>query len=280
MCAAALRQPMSSLHCNNYSSYAPSCPSPLGAHTTNIPPRYSYPTWPSLKANGAMPADTILSENQMDHAPAFSVRSVGSGVKTDNPAEPNQLTRRPTAYGQRYISRISNPLSNIFRSGSSPSSSLPVRNAKRRDAFLNRVKRDRDAERFEARGEQLMMMEYLSEEKKWKAAMQKDADRLFQQYNKYGAEEEQEGAMSDVDQYVLEEYLSEDQELDRVLIENQSGFQSPNFSPIRAVAISPHSDRSSIYSDEEYDDIFMDLLSQDKKTWQPQPSQEMDMSGD
>ena len=142
-----------------------------------------------------MPADTILPENQMDHAPAFSVRSVGSGVKIDNPAEPNQSTRRPTTYGQRYVSRISNPLSNIFRSGSSSSSSLSVRNTKRRDAFLNRVKRDRDDERFEARGEQLMMMEYLSEEKKWKAAMQKDADKLFQQYSKYGAEEEQEGTM-------------------------------------------------------------------------------------
>lgn len=200
MCAAALRhqshpQPMSSLHCNNYSSYTPSCPSPLGAHTRNIPSRCSYLTWPSLNANGAMPADTIMPENQMDHAPAFSVRSVGSGVKTDNPAEPNQSTRRPTTYGQRYISRISNPLSNIFRSGSSPSSSFSVRNTKRRDAFLNRVKRNRDDERFEARGEQLMMMEYLSEEKKWKAAMQKDADKLFQQYSKYGAEEEQEGTM-------------------------------------------------------------------------------------
>lgn len=128
----------------------------------------------------------------MDRAPAFSVRSVG---RADDLAEPNQSTQRPTAYGQRYISRISNPLSNIFRPGSSPSSSLSVRNAKRRDAFLNRVKRDRDDERFEARGEQLMIMEYLSEEKKWKAAMQRDADKLFQRYNEYGAEEEQEETM-------------------------------------------------------------------------------------
>jgi hypothetical protein len=182
---------MSSFHCNNYSSYAPSCPSPL---------RSSYPTWPSLKAKAAMPADTrpqptgvfMSSENQMDRAPAFSVRSVG---RADDLAEPNQSTQRPTTYGQRYISRISNPLSNIFRPGSSPSSSLSVRNAKRRDAFLNRVKRDRDDERFEARGEQLMIMEYLSEEKKWKAAMQRDADKLFQRYNEYGAEEEQEETM-------------------------------------------------------------------------------------
>ena len=83
-----------------------------------------------------------------------------------------------------------------------------------------------------------------------------------------------------MDQYVLEEYLSEDQEIDRALIENQSGFQSPNISPVRAVAISPHNDRSSIYNDEEYDDIFIDLLNQDQKRSQPQPSQEMDMSGD
>jgi hypothetical protein len=213
----------------------------------------------------------------MDRAPAFSVRSIG---RADDLAEPNQPTQRPTTYGQRYISRISNPLSNIFRPGSSPSSSLSVRNAKRRDAFLNRVKRDRDDERFEARGEQLMIMEYLSEEKKWKAAMQRDADKLFQRYNEYGAEEEQEETMPDMDQYVLEEYLSEDQGIDEALVENQREFQSPNISPVRAVAISPHSDRRSIYSDEEYDDIFMDLLNQGKKTRQPQPSQEMDMSGD
>ena len=83
-----------------------------------------------------------------------------------------------------------------------------------------------------------------------------------------------------MDQYVLEDYLSEDQGIDRALIENQSGFQSPNISPVRAGPISPHSDRSSIYNDEEYDEIFMDLLNQDQRTCQPQPSQEMDMSGD
>lgn len=44
--------------------------------------------------------------------------------------------------------------------------------------FLNRVKSDRDAGRFEARGEQMMMMEHLADKRRWEESMARDADAV------------------------------------------------------------------------------------------------------
>lgn len=103
--------------------------------------------------------------------------------------------KRTSSFEQRYKSRISNPLNRIFSSSSSFSSgengrrggalsSLSARAAaKQRDLFLNKMKRDRDEGLFNARGEQLMRMECLTEQKQWGEAMRRDAEGLFQQYH-------------------------------------------------------------------------------------------------
>lgn len=45
--------------------------------------------------------------------------------------------------------------------------------------FLNRVKHERDAGRFEARGEQMMMAEYLADRRRWEESMARDVDGVL-----------------------------------------------------------------------------------------------------
>lgn len=45
--------------------------------------------------------------------------------------------------------------------------------------FLNRVRNERDASRFEARGEQMMMAEYLADKRQWEESMARDADGIL-----------------------------------------------------------------------------------------------------
>lgn len=58
--------------------------------------------------------------------------------------------------------------------------------------FLNRVKRDREAGRLDARGEQLMMMEYMAEQKQWDEIMSRRADGILREYGLDGEEDEVE----------------------------------------------------------------------------------------
>lgn len=87
-----------------------------------------------------------------------------------SPTSPSPSAR--PKYAERYASQIANPLKT--------SNSL-VR-SKTRKMFLNRVKNDRDAGRFEARGEQMMMMEHLAEKRRWEESMARDADGVMRGY--------------------------------------------------------------------------------------------------
>ena len=99
----------------------------------------------------------------------------------------------------------------------------------RRNLFLNRVKRDRDDGRFGDRGEQLVLMEHVAEEKRWGEVMRRRAEEMI------GVVEEEEecymngfgmlysplydsgnvvrvltnSCLDDVDAHALDEYLQE-----------------------------------------------------------------------
>lgn len=53
---------------------------------------------------------------------------------------------------------------------------------------MNRIKQDRDAGRFEARGEQFVLMEDVAEERRRREAMERRAERIMRGF---GIEEEQ-----------------------------------------------------------------------------------------
>ncbi|RMJ20753.1 hypothetical protein PHISP_08377, partial [Aspergillus sp. HF37] len=95
----------------------------------------------------------------------------------ENNRDPSATTpTRPKttrSYAQRYASTISNPLAS--------SSTSPSSRDKRRHAFLNRVKQDReqDPARFEGRAEQFMQMEHVAEWREWRAGMEERAERIM-----------------------------------------------------------------------------------------------------
>jgi hypothetical protein len=112
-----------------------------------------------------------------------------SGNPFLSPSESPSTTRSPGAssrsktsstYAQRYANTISNPLNNASRT-STASSSSESREA-RRNAFLSRIKQGRDDARFANRGEQLVLMEHVAEQKKWGESMRKRTDGILQGY--------------------------------------------------------------------------------------------------
>lgn len=66
----------------------------------------------------------------------------------------------------------------------------PEARAHRRTLFLNRIKQDRDAGRFEARGEQLVLMEDVAEERRRRESMARRAERIMAGF---GIDEEEQG---------------------------------------------------------------------------------------
>lgn len=85
-----------------------------------------------------------------------------------SPPSPSPSTR--AKYADRYANQVANPLK----------ASNSLARSKTRKMFLNRVKNERDAGRFEARGEQMMMAEYLADKRRWEESMKRDVDGIME----------------------------------------------------------------------------------------------------
>ncbi|KAJ5105894.1 hypothetical protein NUU61_003241 [Penicillium alfredii] len=159
-----------------------------------------------------------------------------------SPGSPSPCSMKPK-YANRYSAQIANPLK----------TSNSLARSKTRKMFLNRVRNDRDTGRFEARGEQMMMMEHLSEKRRWEESMARDADGVM-----VGYELEEDDMLPD-QEYVdpEDEYLVQEESMAMAGLDThhlQSTGPNPSF------------------SDDEYDDLFMSLSEQKHST------QDMDMS--
>ncbi|GKZ34737.1 hypothetical protein AbraIFM66950_005093 [Aspergillus brasiliensis] len=181
------------------------------------------------------------------------------------------------SYAHRYANTISNPMSKHMKSSASPSA--------RRNLFLNRVKRDRDDGRFENRGEQLVLMEHVAEEKRWGEMMRRRAEEM-------GVVEEEEeeveylNGFDDVDAHALEEYLQEQAaEMERLeYLDHHQQQQQHHQRGFDSGGRSNGGMNISFSDEEEYDDLFMDLAGHDGQNNVPGSSgefahsQDMDMS--
>jgi len=91
---------------------------------------------------------------------------------------PPASNTKQSTYAHRYTTQTANPLSSIRRT----TGTSPAARAQRRNLFLNKIKEDRDAGRFEARGEQLVLMEDLKEERQWRESMGRRAERIMRDF--------------------------------------------------------------------------------------------------
>ncbi|KAL2803079.1 hypothetical protein BJX63DRAFT_425585 [Aspergillus granulosus] len=180
---------------------------------------------------------------------------------------PSDTTATSTSpnYATRYTTTISKPLLAHSTKRTFTASNTPAARSARRNAFLNRVKQDRNTGRFEARAEQLAFMEGVAEQKEWDERMRRRAEVEALLPWEFGLEDEEEmynGLPEDAEIQALDEYLEQEHALEMDLLEQM---QHPPQDHTQGNA-------AASFSDDEYDDIFMDLAD-------PSPSQDMDMSG-
>ncbi|KAL2868234.1 uncharacterized protein BJX67DRAFT_380055 [Aspergillus lucknowensis] len=166
----------------------------------------------------------------------------------------------PSKYANRYTATISKPLlSHSTKRTFTTSASASARCA-RRNAFLNRVKQDRNNGRFEARAEHLAFMEGVAEQREWVEDMRRKAEDIERNLDP-DFEMDGEGFDGDEEEIrELDEYLEQEHALEMEFLERMEPPQGGR--PGAAV---------SSFSDDEYDDIFTSLSSHD-------PPLDMDMS--
>ncbi|OJK05195.1 hypothetical protein ASPACDRAFT_38765 [Aspergillus aculeatus ATCC 16872] len=202
--------------------------------------------------------------------PLFSFNLDSNNTRTPTTTSPiASSTNNPSRFAARYAAQIANPLANAAARSTRPytgTSASPAARTTRRNAFLNRVKRDRADGRFENRGEQLVLLEHVAEQKRWREAMRRSAvselgpgwDGLVEEEE---TERDDEGAGAEMD--ALDQYLLEQERGAFAEVGVESGFDAPA--------------GSGSFSDEDYDDIFMDLAGETEMEGFAH-SQEMDMS--
>lgn len=194
--------------------------SPMQQHA---PDSFSYPWTPTRSSPLSPRRATSLSfkttppTNQPQfQAPASIFAFTPSPSPSHNKSEPVNIFSRlqspnadadanasisptpaPTTYATRYASTISNPLNAHSTKRTFTSSTSPRARSVRRNAFLNRVKQDRESGRFEARAERLAYLEDIAEHKEWVENMRRRADEIQSKFGLGIEETEGEGEHSD-----------------------------------------------------------------------------------
>ncbi|OOF99779.1 hypothetical protein ASPCADRAFT_203587 [Aspergillus carbonarius ITEM 5010] len=214
------------------------------------------PTRPSPLSPHRTPTTTTTQFN-LNFSSPFTTTPIKSPSKFDpiSPSPTPHHHHQPSSYAHRYASTISNPMTKHMMTSASPSA--------RRNLFLNRVKRARDKGRFENRGEQLVLMEHVAEEKQWGEVMRRRAERL----GGIGEDEDEEydvgGEMDssipdDMDAHALDEYLQE-QAADMERLEYLNDMYQGQYPQQSDTSSGGGAGAGASFSDEEYDDLFMDL---------------------
>ncbi|KAL4873498.1 hypothetical protein BDV12DRAFT_79372 [Aspergillus spectabilis] len=284
--------------------WTPARPSPLSPRRPSSSPATTITTTPIQQPQFSQSPSSLFtfspspspSPSRIDH----STTTISSRTRTSNPnSNPNATS--PT-YATRYKTTISNPLLAHSTKRTHNASASPAARSVRRNAFLNRVKQDRESGRVEARAEQLAFLENVAEQKEWVEGMRRRADEIQARFG-LGIEEEEylDGGMSSSRRLVyffqlddglvrslkltmiivateaeiqaLDEYLEQEHAFEMELLEGVESGPSPSNGNGQEHGIhqpGPPNNTTSSFSDDEYDDIFMDLAD-------PSPPQDTDM---
>ncbi|KAL4810527.1 hypothetical protein BDV18DRAFT_131202 [Aspergillus unguis] len=255
--------------------WTPARPSPLSprrASSTNFAtpqPQFQSPTslFAFTPSHSPSQAKSKAATEPINKTTLFSSPSQSENTNIFNAAtSPTPNPSSNSTYATRYTNQISNPLSRkAFTSSASP----PARSV-RRNAFLNRVKHDRDSGRLEARAERLAYMEDIAEQKEWDDKMRRRAEEIQRQIQAGGDFEGEDFAgADDAEIQALDEYIEQERAMEMELLQQMEGDQPGNLSFPNGNLNPNH---ASSFSDDEYDDIFMDLADH-------VPAEDMDMSG-
>ncbi|KAG0159383.1 hypothetical protein PDIDSM_6905 [Penicillium digitatum] len=255
-------------------THTPTRPSPLSKHNTT--PRWTMSPTRSMQSASQSTAsnpfdnppptfniqtEPITRHTHNHHSPIpmnFTVSVSASttptssnpfALRTQTPTSPSSPTRQTPKpkYAARYASTIANPLQRA----------AGLARSNTRQMFLNRVRHERDDGRFEARGEQMMRMEHLADRRRWEESMARDGRELF-------------GVVEVDDTDALDEFISQEEAMEMALMDTHSGVPA-RVGDLRSTG------PGVLFSDDEYDDIFIGLSDPRADQCQSQ-SQDMDMS--
>ncbi|KAL4979220.1 hypothetical protein BDW66DRAFT_148352 [Aspergillus desertorum] len=258
--------------------WTPARPSPLSQRkpSTAVPFTPTTTTTPAPQPQFQPPLFTFTSsllpfgEKSGTTAPLRTIYADADTITSPTPS---------STYATRYKNTISNPLFAHSAKRTHISSTSPRARSVRCNAFLNRVKQNRDNGRVEARAEQLAYMDDIAEQKEWAENMNKREEEIQARYGLGIEEGEREDgyehldAVDEAEIQALDEYLEQERAMEMALLEavdadgavGDAGHQSDGTGN-RA------NNAASSFSDEEYENIFMDLVDHS-------PSEDMDMSG-
>ncbi|KAL1973964.1 hypothetical protein VTN31DRAFT_5524 [Thermomyces dupontii] len=193
--------------------------------------------------------------------------------------------RSSSVFEQRFQS--SRPINRIFSPsaqdqqlgvgrGSPSKSPASSRAARHRELFLNRVKHDRDTDRYNQRGEQLLMLEHINEQRQWVEKMRRSADNVFREYRLEELDPEQIEEDDDSNQINPDESML-DRDYDLTPPEDPE-VQLPErgAGQLTTSTFVERDEQESLYSDGvDYDEIFLNLINGK----QDSISGDVDMSG-
>ncbi|KAJ4294530.1 hypothetical protein N0V90_008221 [Kalmusia sp. IMI 367209] len=132
-----------------------------------------------------------------------------------------------------------------------PNPAVQTRDAatkRRRDMFFKRVQKDRDDKKWDARGEQIQRLDYISEHKRWEAEKTREAPQFEHDAIEYELEEFASSMpRQDFDEvdYILEQEEHELQELIASMEREEQDNASQHYGS----------------DDEDYDELFMEYTS-------------------
>ncbi|KAF2013684.1 hypothetical protein BU24DRAFT_452525 [Aaosphaeria arxii CBS 175.79] len=145
--------------------------------------------------------------------------------------------------------------------------SRDVASQRRRDMFFKRVQKDREDRRWEARGDQIQRLDFISDQKKWEAAKARQAPEVPEEYLD---QEFEEFVASQSDEQYMERDVSEAE-----WIAAQEEHELQQMIASMEEADGDDNDRMSQHygsDDEDYDQIFMECANLTDCTQQEQPS--------
>ncbi|KAL5334035.1 hypothetical protein BJX70DRAFT_35816 [Aspergillus crustosus] len=210
--------------------------------------------------------------------PSFNesaTNGISSQTRTSIPSH-NANATSPT-YATRYKTTICNPLIAHSTKRTNKASTSPAARSVRRNAFLNRVKQNRETGRIEARAEQLAFLENAAEQKEWVEGMRIRAEEIQVRFGLGIEEEEYLDNATEAEIQALDEYLEQEHALEMELLEGVETGPDPLTEHEQAYGnLQPGKlkDTTSSFSDDEYEDIFMDLVD-----YSSAQDGDMDMSG-
>ncbi|KAL2860424.1 hypothetical protein BJX68DRAFT_84817 [Aspergillus pseudodeflectus] len=243
--------------------WTPARPSPLSPRRSSLSRNNMITTSPTQQTQLQLQSQAPPSLFTFYPSPASSPsRGPYDTPITVLPKATTTTTTSSPDYATRYTTTISKPLLSHSAKRTFTASNTPAARSARRNAFLNRVKQERDNGKFESRVEQLAFMESIAEQREWNETMRRKAEEIEAGLPwEAGLEGEQGVYTEDAEGQALDEYLEQEYALEMDFLERIQPAQNS----VQGIA-------ASSFSDDEYDDIFMDLAD-------PSPPQDMDMSG-